>query len=179
MIHILDKANIMKYLIIIILFCSISCGCGVYSVYSKANPHLNTIAIRSFENESIEYGLEGEIRDKLNNKFISDNRLKVVDIDPDVEVIGKILSYEKPVYSYDMNEQPKEHKLEIKFSITINDMVKNKVLWQNQNLVLSAIYNENLPQGTESTENRSEEEAFEEVIEKLFEKLLSNTVEEW
>ena len=165
--------------IMLILLCSLIYGCGVYSVYSKANPHLNTIAIRSFENESIQYGLEGEIRDKLNNKFISDNRLKVVDNDPDVEIIGKILSYEKLVYSYDMNEQPKEHKLEMRFSITINDMVKNKILWQNQKFLMSAIYNENLPQDTESTQNRTEQEAFEEIVDMLFQKLLSNTVEEW
>ena len=156
-------------------------GCVHYSFYSRANPHLKTVMISEFENNSEQYDLPELITTDLTEKFISDNRLKVMSDNADMEVKGSVLSYDKTVFSYDVQENPQEWQITIRFSIEIKDMTKNSTIWQNKNLSLSAVYGnpENEPEKESDVENYTEEDAQREIIYDLCDIILSNSVEQW
>ncbi|MCK4359584.1 MAG: LptE family protein [Candidatus Cloacimonetes bacterium] len=156
-------------------------GCVHYSFYSRANPHLKTVMISEFENNSEQYDLPELITTDLTEKFISDNRLKVMSDNADMEVKGSVLSYDKTVFSYDVQEDPQEWQITIRFSIEIKDMTKNSTIWQNKNLSLSAVYGnpENEPEKESDVENYTEEDAQREIIYDLCDIILSNSVEQW
>lgn len=169
--------------LLIFLICIILClyGCIRYSFYSRANPHLKTVMISEFENNSEQYDLPELITTDLTEKFISDNRLKVMSDNADMEVKGSVLSYDKTVFSYDIQEDPKEWQITIQFSIEIKDMTKNSTIWQNKNLSLSTVYGnpENGPEKESDVENYTEEDAQREIIYDLCDIILSNSVEQW
>ncbi|MEA3476523.1 MAG: LPS assembly lipoprotein LptE [Candidatus Cloacimonadota bacterium] len=155
--------------------------CGHYSFYTRANPHLKTVMISEFENNSEQYDLPELITTYLTEKFIADNRLKVMADGADMDVNGSVLSYDKAVFSYDIQEEPTEWQITIHFSIEVKDMTKNSTIWQNKNLSLSAIYGnpENIPENESGTENLTEEDACREIIYDLCDIILGNSVEQW
>jgi len=172
------KKLLLIPLIGIILYLS---ECGHYSFYTRANPHLKTVMISEFENNSDRYDLPELITTYLTEGFISDNRLKIMADNADMEVNGSVLSYDKTVFSYDIQEDPKEWQITIHFSIEVKDMTKNSTIWQNKNLSLSAIYGnpKNVPETESDIENLTEEDACREIIYDLCDIILGNSVEGW
>ncbi|MGC9337436.1 MAG: LPS assembly lipoprotein LptE [Candidatus Cloacimonadia bacterium] len=156
-------------------------SCSHYSFYQRSNPHLQTVMIPEFKNNSERYELSEVVTDNLTRYFIEDRRLKVKPSDADMEVIGTIISYDESVYSYTMSEEPLEWQITIQFSIEVIDRVKDKNLWKADNLVLTALYADpNAPADTSSeTTNLSEEEAWEEVSYALADMILANSLEQW
>ena len=173
----------MKKLFLIFLISIILClyGCVHYSFYSRANPHLKTVMISEFENNSEQYELPELIITYLTEKIISDNRLKIMADNADMEVSGTVLSYNKAVFSYDVRENPQEWQITIRFSIELKDMIKNSTIWQNKNMSLKAVYGnpENEPETESDVENLTEEDAQREIIYDLCDIILSNSVEQW
>jgi len=173
----------MKRLLLIPLIGIILClsECGHYSFYTRANPYLKTVMISEFENNSDRYDLPELITTYLTEGFISDNRLKVMADGADIEVKGSVLSYNKTVFSYDIQEEPQEWQITIRFSIEVKDMTKSSTIWQNKNLSLSAIYGnpKNVPETESDIENLTEKDACHEIIYDLCDIILGNSVEGW
>lgn len=171
----------MKNIIILLIFTLTVLGCGVYSFYTISNPHLKTVMITEFENNSEEYDLPNLITQYLTDAIIEDNRLDVLGEDADMNISGTVRSYSRIVNAYDMQENPTEWKVTITFSIEAKDLVQDKVIWQNNNLSLSALYGS----GNETEEDRngvelfSEEEAQISIIGELAGLILTNTLEQW
>jgi len=64
--------------ILIISFLLLS-GCGFYSFTGSLPPHIKTISIPVFVNETAEFGVAEDITDGVTAVFIEENILKVVD----------------------------------------------------------------------------------------------------
>jgi len=148
-------------------------GC-TYSVHSTAYPHLKTILIEEFKNNTVKYGMEEEISNKLTDYFNSDGRLKVVNINSDSILSGEILDYENKIFSYDENGV-EEYKVSILFKISFSDLKRNEIIWQKENLVL----NETWSASGELTEYSSEEETQQKIFEDLFDQILKYSLEQW
>ncbi len=171
------KKKIFFWFIII----SLIAGCGVYSFYTISNPHLKTVMITEFKNNSEQYDLPNLITQYLTDTFIDDNRLDVQGEGADLDISGTVKSYSRIVNAYDMQENPSEWKVTITFSIEAKDMVQDKIIWQNNNLSLSALYgSSNEPaEEREGVELLSEEEAKISIINELGRLILTNTLEQW
>jgi len=171
----------MKKIIILLLAILSVFGCGVYSFYTISNPHIKSVMITEFENNSEEYDLPNLITQYLTNAFIEDNRLDVMGEDADMNISGTVRSYSRIVNAYDMQENPSEWKVTITFAIEAKDMIQDKVIWQNSNLTLHALYGAE----TETEEDKngvellSEEEAQISIIQELAGLILTNTLEQW
>jgi hypothetical protein len=136
--------------------------------------------IADFENDSEQYEISQLVNTYLTEKFISDNRLKVKADKADMEVTGKILSYDKKIFSYDVQENPQEWQITIRFLIEVNDLVKNSTIWNKKNLSLSAVYSESNTTMSESDiANYSEEDACRAITYDLGDMILGNSVEQW
>ncbi len=169
----------MKKLIILLTLISVT-SCGAYNFYTRSNPELHSIMISKFQNDSEEYELPTLIDQYLISEIIDDDRLEVKGDNADIDVTGVVRSYKREVYAYDEEENPLQWQISFVFSIKVQDVVQNEVIWQNTNLRMQKIYNESEAENTgEGVELYSEEEARIKIIQDLAEQILTNTLEQW
>jgi len=166
---------------ILLLFIAISItACGAYNFYTRSNPHLESIMITEFANNSEEYEMPDLIEEYLIQEIIDDDRLEVKGDNADIEVTGTVRSYMREVYAYDEQENPLQWRITVVFSIKIQDMVKDETIWENKNLSLQQLYNEADANNTgQGVEIYSEEEARIEIVKDLADQILTNTLEQW
>ncbi|OQX71940.1 MAG: hypothetical protein B6D62_00620 [Candidatus Cloacimonas sp. 4484_275] len=159
----------IKKMLIIIFVLLLSCS---YSVYTNSYPYLKTIKIATFSNNTTEYELEENLLLKLTDLFEKDGRLKIVDLNPDCKLEGEILDYSNKIYSYG-NENVDEYEVKILFKIIFTDLKKNKILYQNNSLVLSETYSGS----NELSEFKTEEEAQNKIYQDLFDTIMKESLE--
>jgi hypothetical protein len=162
--------------LIALLVLALPLGCG-YALSSKTNPHIKTIAVPLFQNESLEKGIEetltGEIIDVLQeNRTLTLTKEK----NADSVLHGKILEYQRAPYSYDRNETVQEYKITIIISAEYEDRVKRKILWSEPRLLGWSTYS---VVGTPGSGASDEPGAQLLAIQKLAEDLKTRTVEGW
>jgi hypothetical protein len=139
--------------------------------------HLKTIAIPVFENATTEYTIEQEVTDVVIQRFVADNHLRVVDErSADAVIRGKITTYTNLVFGFQAQTGAQEYRVTIGMQVTFKDLVKNREVWTEPNLVKSAnYYVQDVPGQTAKTELDGRKEA----IDKLAEEILSRTVQSW
>ncbi|MBD3336718.1 MAG: hypothetical protein GF355_14495, partial [Candidatus Eisenbacteria bacterium] len=141
----------------LILGFGILTGCGYSFSGSSLPSHIKTLAIPILENETLDYQVADEATEALVERFISDNRLKVVPLSQaDAVLDGSVVSYENKVYSYTRDETPEQYIVVIKLSLEFADRVKNREIWKDEALTASAVY---APGGAVSGALTTEEEA--------------------
>ncbi|MCD4796708.1 MAG: hypothetical protein K8R49_06010 [Candidatus Cloacimonetes bacterium] len=162
----------MKYFVIIVVVLVIS-SCS-YSVYSSGYPHLKTIMIQPFINNSTNYELDEIVFNSLSDYFNNDGRLKIVGLSPDCQLEGEILDYSNNIITYE-GADVDEYEVRILFKVVFSDLKKNNVIWQNNTIALSETYS-----SVSTTSNYStEEEAQKKIIKDLFDMILRESLEEW
>ena len=161
------KKYILSILVLFILSCS-------YSVRTMAYPHLKTIQIEQFQNQSDEFELSEELFIKLSDDFQADGRLRLVTENADCILEGEIRDYTDKIYSYE-GSTVQEYQVKIMFWVKFTDLTTEEVLWENSNLIISDTYS----QTDESADYTNEEEARLAIYEDLFENIIKNTLEQW
>ncbi len=167
---------------LLILFFLLLSGCS-YSVYTTTLSHLKTIMIKTFENETLEYGLEEELLLFLSEKFNARN-LKTVTISPDCILEGKIVSYEDKIFKYDADDNIESYQITFVFSVNFNDMVKNDELLKDNSMKYMEKYTLNLTDESidfnltgDSKEDK--EPIREEIYSDLYEDIINKSFESW
>ncbi len=152
-------------------------GC-TYSVYMSSFPHLKTIRIMTFDNETLEYGIEEELHNDLVNRFQKGNLLKNVELSPDCQLEGTIISYKKEIKDY--NSGIIDYELVVKFSVILTDLVKNKEILKKENIQIKKIFlSESSENSESSTAVLTEDEALKEIFEDLYKKIMEESFESW
>lgn len=163
----------MKWIISALLLAVLLSGCS-YSVYSNSLPHLKTVMITSFENESDEFELEEDLWNYLNSEFTSDGRLRVVTLSPDCRVEGVIMDYSRKIDTYD-ESGIEEYNVKILFRVVFTDLTTEEVIWEKDSLILTEAYSE----ADDTAEYQTEAEARDAIYEKFFDEIMKNTLEQW
>ncbi len=164
-----DMMNICSKGLVAVLFLLFFAGCGVYSFSPGGKSSIKTIAVKQFENETIEYGLSSRMTDLVIDAFISDGNLKVVSqSEADALLIGTMTTYERKPYTYDESDVVSQYVVKIVFDITLqgND---EKELWRER------FYSEGIFSADEQTEDDGQELA----AEKLVIDIISKTTKSW
>ena len=135
--------------------------------------NIKKIAIETFKNSTVYYGMEEKLTFAITNEFIRDGRLAVVNSnEADGILRGEITRYILEPLAYDENHVVKEYKLWILVDITLIDRLKNEVLWKEKNLEGNyRFFVYGIPGGI------TEEEAREIIWEKLVRAILKRTIE--
>ena len=150
-------------------------GCSHYSFSSAVGSHLKTIAIPILVNETLEFGAEQDLTDALILAFTDNNALRVVgETEADSILRGTVITYERPVMSYDAGGNPREYKVRIVARFSYEDLTSNEVVWEG-NVDGWAVYSET----GEGGDLASEEEARAAALEKLAQDVVSKTVQGW
>lgn len=151
-------------------------GCG-YSLSSRTNPHIQTIAVPIFENATLEKGLEQSLADRITDAFLADKKLRVVkEKDADSVIKGTIDRYERTPFSYDKNQNVQEYKVQLALHVLFEDRKKNRVVWEEKALGAWGTYSVSaeLPAGIEE-ERVAQERAFDKAAQEI----LIKTVQGW
>jgi hypothetical protein len=156
----------------------LAAGCGLYSFSGSSLPsHIKTIAIPIMENKTLDYEVANEATEAITQRFIQDNRLKVAgESRADCVLEGQISSYEKKVYNYSASQTPEDYIVVIRVSATLRDAVKNREIWKQDPITVSAVYSV-VPGSTQ--ELQDETSARRKAIRDLAEDVLARTMEQW
>ena len=150
------------------------CASGPYEPAKQVLPaNIKKIAIETFKNSTVYYGMEEKLTRNITDEFIQDGRLAVVNPDQaDGIMRGEIKRYVLEPLTYDENHVAKEYKLWIIVDISLTDKVKNEVVWIEKNLEGNyRFFNVGIPGGI------TEDEARVIIWDKLSRDILKRTIQ--
>ena len=152
-------------------------SCGYSTSTALLPPHLKTVAVPVFENETAEYTLERDITDAVIQRFVQDNHLRVVDErSADAVVRGKVTTYKNSVFGFSTANQAQEYRVTITCDVVFKDLVKNREIWSEPNLVKTAnYYVVPVPGDSAKTELDGRKEAITKIADEIF----ARSVEGW
>ena len=102
-------------------------GCGIYSFSGSIPPHIKSISIPLFVNETAEFGIAEAVTDEVTNVFLEENILKISD-QGDSILRGSIKKVEDKPYTYSEMEEVLEYRFSVGISVEWFDVREEKVL---------------------------------------------------
>lgn len=148
-------------------------SCYYYSTSGSLPPHIKTVAIPLFQNDTLEYGIDEELTDAVIDAFMADNTLKVVDQRrADCIIMGRIVEVRDDPFTYDEQENVQSYKFRLFVNIRCEDLRRHRVLWEEEHLESWGIYPApGLPE--------QREEGISMALEKLATDIVNKTVAGW
>ncbi|MBK8749622.1 MAG: hypothetical protein IPM04_17920 [Saprospiraceae bacterium] len=107
---------------------------GCYSFKGTSIPaDSNTFYIANFTVDSYDapFQLAQEITEKLKDKIRKETRLKYVEVDPDIEFVGKITNFIVSPVAPQNNQVPSANRLEITINVNFIDNKHEKSKWNS------------------------------------------------
>lgn len=148
-------------------------ACGPYSFSGSAFPHLKSIAIPLFQDNTAEFGVKEELTDALVRSFTQENSLKIADRrNADSILMGTIVAINDQAGSITRDERVNEIQVHLLVEIKYEDLVKRKVVWEDR---ISQFGTYTPGAGEKSTR----EAAISEAIAKISTEVLNRTVSGW
>lgn len=157
----------------------VSAGSCAYSTSPALLPsHIKSVAIPVFGNETSEYTLDQEITSAVVAAFVRDNHLKVVDERSAQAILqGRLIEYRNSVFGIsDRGTKSQEYRVTIGVSVVFKDLVKNRELWSDADLVRWANY---YVQDVPGQKAQTELDGRQEAIAKIADEILSRSVQGW
>ena len=152
-----------------ILFVS---SCGYYSLKGSLPPHLKTVAVPLFDNQTAEFGITETLTDAVIDEFVRDGSLKIAErSDADVLIEGKIAGISDRAGAYDQQEVVQDVKVYITVRVECTDQVKRQTMW-NERITQFGSYDP-----AEGPDGRMT--AYDEAFEKISQEILNKTVSNW
>lgn len=108
---------------------------------------------------------------------MQDNHLRVVDErSADCVIRGKVVEYRNSVFGITNASLAQEYRVTVGVSVTFKDVVKNREVWHEDEMVKTAnYYVQSVPGQTARTELDGRKEA----IQKIADEILSRSIESW
>ena len=152
-------------------------GCSYSPNPALFPPHLHTLAVPTFENRTTEPNLDQEVTNALVNRFVANNRLRLVgESDADLVVTGAIVDYRNSVFGFNAREQAEEYQVSVTVAVRVKDRVKNREMWADDRLVRTSNYFVVAIPGQEVQDQIT---ARQDAIDKIGEAVINRTVEGW
>ena len=107
-------------------------GCGIYSFSgSSLPPHIKTVSIPLFEDQTSEFGLDQQITDELIMVVTQDNTLKIAGLrGADSFIKGEITQVLDRAGQYDEQENASDFRIYITVTVSFEDAKKRKLMWE-------------------------------------------------
>ena len=135
------------------------------------------MAIPVFENATTEYTLEQDVTNAVVERFVRDNHLRVVDERSANAVIrGKLIGYKNAVFGFSAANRAQEYRVTLTCSVVFKDLVKNREIWSEPNLVKTANY---FVVDVPGQPARTELDGRKDAITKIADEILTRSVEGW
>ncbi len=146
-------------------------GCGVYTFSGSGLSGISTIAVPLFDDQTGEYGMREALTEKIADRFVQDNTLKVVNEKTADSVLrGVITRYSRESHTFDEQENVREYIVRIWVRVSFDEKKDKKTIWKEESLLGWGIY---------SAQDETEDMGKERAIEKLAEDIVNKTVKGW
>ncbi|MFC1559354.1 LptE family protein [Gemmatimonadota bacterium] len=165
-----DRRTVVRFMIIFLLTMVSSCA---YSFSSGLPPHIKSVAVPLFTNETNEFGIAEEVTDRLVSALVRDGTLRVVADESEATsvILGTIRVYAEEPFSYNSNEEVDQYIIRITTEVRFHDRVRDEVLWESSRVFASATY-ENAGPAERTT-------GLAEAIDLVVEEILNGIVAGW
>lgn len=108
-------------------------GCGFYSFTGAIPPHIKSISIPLFINETVEFGIAEAVTDQVTEVFIQENILKVRSADGSDSVLrGTIKRVSDSPYTYSEAEEVIDYRLTIEVVVEWFDLAREETLFNKK-----------------------------------------------
>jgi hypothetical protein len=152
-------------------------SCGYTTSPGLLPAHLKTVAIPVFENATTEYTLEQDVTNAVIERFVKDNHLRIVDERSANAVIhGKLTGYKNAVFGFSAVNRAQEYRVTLTCSVVFKDLVKNREIWSEPELVKTANY---FVVDVPGESARTELDGRKQAIAKIADEILTRSVEGW
>lgn len=146
--------------------------CGFYSLKGSLPPHLKTVAVPLFENQTAEFGIAETLTDAVTDEFVKDGSLKIADrSSADVLIEGVITGVSDRPGAFSQDETVQDINVYISVSVKVTDQVNRTPMW-NERITQFGAYDPSA-----GPDGRSQ--AYEEAFEKISQEILNKTVSNW
>jgi hypothetical protein len=147
-------------------------GCA-YSFSSGLPPHIKSVAVPVFANETSEFGIAEEITDRLVAALVRDATLRVVQNEEEANslILGTVKTYSEEPSGYTRDEKVDHYTIRITVSVRFYDRVKDTALWASERVFGSALYPNQGPEQRAS--------GLEQAIGQLVDEVLAGVVAGW
>jgi len=163
-------------------YCLLITGCGVYSFSGSGVSGIKTIGIPLFDNQTDQYGIREALTEKIADRFLQDNTMKVVNEKiADSILRGTIVKYSRESHTFDENENIKEYIVRIWVNISFEEKKNKKVIWKEDNIQGWGIYcvKDCVDQSGNPKPDETEDDGKQRAIEKMAEDIVNKTVKGW
>ncbi len=166
--YLLPKIFIFLSLAFVCLFTA----CGPYSFSGTSLPHIKTVAIPIFQDQTAEFGIKEKLTEAVIDEFTRDNTLKITDRrNADSVIEGTILSVVDEAGTFTKGEKVKDIKVFITVKVKYEDLKKRKIIWEEEITQWGTF---NPDEGPESRQA-----GIEEAIAKIANEILNKSVSGW
>jgi len=131
----------MRKLIPFFIFIILLASCKMNVKTNQLPPDIKSLSVDKIINNTSTYGIVSVLKDELNNAFIADGRLILVDASTaDALLNVNLTNYSLEPISYDINGTVKEYKMRITADITFYNNREKKILFEQKGIEESQIY---------------------------------------
>ncbi len=118
-----------KLLLVLAAGTLILAGCGFYSLAGSIPPHIKTVAIPMVENQTAEFGIVESVTQYLQNRFVEENILRLVDEDQADSILrGTITRVDDKAATFTGNEVVTEYEYSLTLAMEWYDVAEDAVL---------------------------------------------------
>jgi hypothetical protein len=122
----------------VILLCGIGCEQPPVSLIPD---RIHTVAVETFSNKTIRFGLEEELTRDIIDEFIRDGRLSIAEVNrADSLLTGEITRYSLEPVSYDENYIVEAYRISVEVDMKYTDLATDKVLIQEMGTPYAVTY---------------------------------------
>ena len=149
----------------------LAAGCG-YSFRSQLAPHLKTLYIPTFGNETSEFQLTQTLTDALTREFLNRSALRPGTEDgSDAELRATITGFNERAVDFQSGREVTVFTRQVVLTLDVElfDRVQNDVIWSNPNL----------SEFGEFSEGEGRERGIERAVVKIAETILSHAAQDF
>jgi hypothetical protein len=148
------------------------CGCYTFSG-STLPPHLKTVEVPLFANQSLEPNVADEITQELSRELLQSNLLKVVERDGNAVISGSVTSYTNAPYTFGASEtrQVSVQQYSVKITVDVEFLDRKK----DEPIYKGAITGE----GIYNLSNENEQAGKQKAIKEIVQRIMQNSVQGW
>ena len=162
------KRGIFATLLVWVILLS---GC-LYSFKGSLPPHIQSIAIPLFENQTAEYRINETITDLLIQQFLEENVLRIEDEETADSILEcAVTRIDDSPYTYDEAEQVIDYRVSITLKVSWYDVAEDKVRLE-KSVSGWGVYDAN-----QATTTR--EDGIQEAIDKIADEIINAITANW
>jgi hypothetical protein len=137
--------------------------------------YMSKLAIPTFQNRTNQPNFENELTQQLNQDFLMDGRLEIVNADKaNALLMGTVTQYQLEPLLMDVHNTPQQYKMRVILYLALKDTQAGKNLWVEERFEESTTY---YVANTMGVAPENEQDARKRLIQQLSRRIMARVIE--